>query len=69
MSEEQAEAIPKKNAEQRFTDGFISEVIEAVRNNTAPWQQSWPSGLVAPYNAVKAIHTVAAMPSVCSCRA
>ena len=40
MSEEQAEITPKKNAEQRFTDGFISEVIEAVRNNTAPWQQS-----------------------------
>ena len=53
MSEEQAEATPKKNAEQRFTDDFISEIIEAVRNNTAPWQQSWPSGLIAPYNAVK----------------
>ena len=53
MSEEQAEITPKKNAEQRFTDDFISEVIEAVRNNTAPWQQSWPSGLMAPYNAVK----------------
>ena len=53
MSEEQAEATPKKNAEQRFTDDFISEIIEAVRNNTAPWQQSWPSGLLAPYNAVK----------------
>ena len=53
MSEEQAEATPKKNAEQRFTDDFISEIIEAVGNNTAPWQQSWPSGLIAPYNAVK----------------
>ena len=53
MSEEQAEATPKKNAEQHFTDDFISEIIEAVRNNTAPWQQSWPSGLIAPYNAVK----------------
>jgi len=53
MSEEQAEATPKKSAEQRFTDDFISEIIEAVRNNTAPWQQSWPSGLIAPYNAVK----------------
>ena len=52
MSEEQAET-PKKNAEQRFTDDFISEIIEAVRSNTAPWQQSWPSGLIAPYNAVK----------------
>ena len=69
MSEEQAEATPKKNAEQRFTDGFISEVIEAVRNNTAPWQQSWPSGLMAPYNASRAMRTAAATPSACSCRA
>lgn len=42
----------KKSAEQRFTDDFISEVIEAVKVNEAPWQKLWQSGAIsAPYNA------------------
>ena len=42
----------KKTAVERFDEGFIQEVIEAVRNNTAPWQKSWQTGqLSAPHNA------------------
>lgn len=42
----------KKTAEQRFNDGFIEEVIQAVKSNNAPWQQSWSSGgMFVPYNA------------------
>lgn len=42
----------KKSAEQRFTDDFVAEVIEAIKQNEAPWQKSWKSGEIsAPYNA------------------
>lgn len=40
------------NAEQRFNDAFIADVIEAVKNNTAPWQKTWHAAqLTAPQNA------------------
>ena len=42
----------KKSATKRFNDDFIAEVIEAVKDNNAPWQVSWQSGGIAsPYNA------------------
>lgn len=42
----------KKSAEQRFADDFVAEVIEAIKQNEAPWQKSWKSGEIsAPYNA------------------
>lgn len=37
---------------ERFDEAFIADIIEAVRNNTAPWQKSWASGqLISPANA------------------
>ncbi len=45
---------PKKKltAEARFNEAFIESVIEAVRNNDAPWSKSWKTGEIqTPYNA------------------
>lgn len=42
----------KKSAVERFDEGFIQEVIEAVRNNTVPWARPWQTGaMTAPHNA------------------
>lgn len=44
---------PRLFGEARFNEEFIREVIEAVKNNTAPWQRSWQAQeMAAPHNAV-----------------
>lgn len=42
----------KQTAEQRFNEDFIKDVIQAIKDNNAPWQKSWDTcEIAAPYNA------------------
>ena len=44
----------RQKGKSPFDEDFIATLIEAVRNNTAPWQKAWATGeLTAPYNATK----------------
>ena len=46
--------IPQKAQENR--DALVKDLIEAMRNGTAPWQQPWTGDMETPFNAVSGRH-------------
>ena len=46
--------ISQKAQENR--DALVKDLVEAMKNGTAPWQQPWTNDMETPYNAVSGRH-------------